>query len=316
MIFDDELKQIVDDAYDRAPLRSRARTSGERDVFDLLSKLDIDVRTEVPLYYEGQGLRMDFMINIDGKKGAIEFDGEQHFMCKNIWGGDERFNEDARRDSLKDELFKSLKLPMLRIRFDQQNMIEGIVKDFMKNSEFYVENRNPFLTGDNYKDLTKKPMSADYRLEILKNTPELDITPDLLERPVDSHEKNRIYGALQFKKSKNKDLSYLQGEKSPIDLGPTGWLLELQGRKMAIIAQDVSNFSSKAREYDLEINSMLESRGIPLVRIRSEQISKTSAILEDLFKRPSKYLKQHNSFLTDEHYQCDIYPTNDFKVKK
>ena len=45
-----------------------------------------------------------------------------------------------------------------------------------------------------------------------------------------------------------------------------------------------------------------ELSGIPLLRIRYDQIDKIEIMLDDLLTNPTKYLTQHNTFLTEEEY--------------
>lgn len=99
-------------------------------------------------------LRPDFVLYTDENnkiRGVIEFDGEQHqnfveFFFKTI----EEFIRRSNTDFVKQSLWEYLDIPMLRIRHDQVDMIDDMVKDFIDNPQNYIHNHNTYLSEDEY----------------------------------------------------------------------------------------------------------------------------------------------------------------------
>ncbi len=101
-----------------------------------------------------QKLRPDFVLYTDDNskiRGAIEFDGEQHqnfmeFFFKSI----KEFYMRNNADFVKQSLWEYLNIPMLRIRYDQIDMIDTMVTDFINNPQNYIHNHNTYLSEDEY----------------------------------------------------------------------------------------------------------------------------------------------------------------------
>lgn len=99
-------------------------------------------------------LRPDFVLYTDNDnkiRGVIEFDGEQHqnfveYFFKTI----EEFYRRSDADFVKQSLWEYLNIPMLRIRHDQVDMIDDMVKDFIDNPQNYIHNHNTYLSEDEY----------------------------------------------------------------------------------------------------------------------------------------------------------------------
>lgn len=99
-------------------------------------------------------LRPDFILYTDENnqiRGVIEFDGKQHqnfmeYFCKTI----EEFYRRSDADLVKQSLWEYLNIPMLRIRYDQVDMIDDMVKDFIDNPQNYIHNHNTYLSEDEY----------------------------------------------------------------------------------------------------------------------------------------------------------------------
>ena len=105
-------------------------------------------------------LRPDFVLYTDDDdkiRGVIEFDGEQHqnfveFFFKTI----EEFFKRSDVDFVKQGLWEYMNIPMLRIRYDQVDMIDDIVKDFVDNPKKYIKNHNTYLSEEEYWEPLKK----------------------------------------------------------------------------------------------------------------------------------------------------------------
>ena len=76
-----------------------------------------------------RSLKFDFYL--PKYNACIEFDGEQHFKTVEYWGGEEGFKNLQIKDSMKNIYCKVNNIPLLRIRFDEQD-IQKKVEDFIK----------------------------------------------------------------------------------------------------------------------------------------------------------------------------------------
>ncbi len=101
-----------------------------------------------------QRLRPDFVLYTDEDnkiRGVIEFDGEQHqnfveYFFKTI----EEFYRRSNADFVKQTFWEYMSIPMLRIRHDQIDMIDDMVKDFIDNPQNYIHNHNTYLSETEY----------------------------------------------------------------------------------------------------------------------------------------------------------------------
>lgn len=68
-------------------------------------------------------LKFDFAIFDDDMNilYLIEYDGQQHFVSKDFFGGEEGLKKTQERDSIKDEYCLKHNIPLIRLRFDLTN---------------------------------------------------------------------------------------------------------------------------------------------------------------------------------------------------
>lgn len=119
--------------------------------------------------------KIDFTIYKEGKIcKCIEFDGEQHFNNKHIHKTDEDYIKLIKNDDLKNEYLFEKRIPLLRIRYDQQDKIVEILNIFL-NNEVYTNRINPYLTNKQY--YTKR-MILNKRL-LIKNKANYEIKDHL-----------------------------------------------------------------------------------------------------------------------------------------
>lgn len=62
---------------------------------------------------------------------CIEYDGEQHFFVKNIWGGEKEFKLIKKRDKIKNEYCKNNNIHFLRIKYNEE--IKPKINNYIKN---------------------------------------------------------------------------------------------------------------------------------------------------------------------------------------
>ena len=108
-------------------------------------------------------LRPDFVLYRDKDNkitGVVEFDGEQHFnFVEYFFKVIEEFLKRSDADFVKNSLWEYLEIPMLRIRYDQVDLIDEMVLDFITKPEKYITNHNTYLTEDEYWAELKKNLN-------------------------------------------------------------------------------------------------------------------------------------------------------------
>lgn len=94
----------------------------ERLISDYLSSLNVSF---IPQYSykdckDCNVLRFDFALLNESQEvyQLIEYDGQQHFIPIDYWGGEEGLRKSQHRDKIKDEYCKSHNIPLLRLRYD------------------------------------------------------------------------------------------------------------------------------------------------------------------------------------------------------
>lgn len=104
---------------------------GEKNIEEILKALNI--RYFCQQGFKGlafkKSLKFDFYLPYHN--ACIEFDGEQHFKSVEYWRGEKGFKELQAKDNLKNLFCKENNMPLLRIRFDEQN-IESAIKEFLR----------------------------------------------------------------------------------------------------------------------------------------------------------------------------------------
>lgn len=108
---------------------------GELGVAKHLTLRDLEYMTQVSfkdLKYKGN-LRYDFAIIKNNKIDAlIEFDGEQHYRPIEFFGGDEAFKKQQFKDKLKTNYARDNGIPLIRIRFDEYDILDFILDTKLK----------------------------------------------------------------------------------------------------------------------------------------------------------------------------------------
>ena len=74
---------------------------------------------------------LPFDIYLNSYNALIEFDGEQHYKSIDYFGGDESFELCKIRDNIKNEYCKNKNIPLLRIKYNQINQIDSLLKEYI-----------------------------------------------------------------------------------------------------------------------------------------------------------------------------------------
>lgn len=113
-------------------------SKGEKEISDILNSLNIKY-TPQKRFSEckyKKTLPFDFYIHNKKSKLLIEFDGRQHFESVNRWGGEEEFQIIQLRDQIKNDFAKEKNIPLLRIPCTEQDNIEKILTNKLKELNF------------------------------------------------------------------------------------------------------------------------------------------------------------------------------------
>ena len=107
------------------------QSHGERTVAQILTKLNISFKEQVSLrnpYNEGHKFRLDFWI--PSLKVIIEYNGKQHYIPIEYFGGELKFIEQQKRDSDLRKTCEKANIHLLEISYKEKD-IEKIIKDFI-----------------------------------------------------------------------------------------------------------------------------------------------------------------------------------------
>ena len=121
---------------------------GEKIIKDYLTKCGLSFEEEYSVNIKNHLRRYDFKVNFKGKPHFIEFDGEQHFFPVEQFGGEESFKVQQIADFDKNKYAKQNDIPLLRIRFDQKEIIPKLIDSFFENPPKH--RFNPVLDNKKY----------------------------------------------------------------------------------------------------------------------------------------------------------------------
>ena len=113
-------------------------SKGEKAISNILSYLNINYTPQkrFPECKYKNTLPFDFYVHNKKSKLLIEFDGRQHFESVEIFGGDDGLKETQFRDEIKNDFALSKNIPLLRIPYTEQDNIEKILTNKLKELNF------------------------------------------------------------------------------------------------------------------------------------------------------------------------------------
>ena len=104
-----------------------AKSKGNKEIYDFLQNKKIKFETEKRFNSCKYKIPLPFDFYIPSKKILIEYDGEQHFIAIDFWGGEAGLLERIIKDKIKNSWSKKNGYTLYRIRFDE-NIIQKLVK--------------------------------------------------------------------------------------------------------------------------------------------------------------------------------------------
>lgn len=117
------------------PNCGRGGSKGEQAIRNILESIGCSYKPQYSLRDKEnkRTFRYDFAL-IDEQGNAIkliEFDGIQHFKSIKQFGGDKSYNKRIEVDEYKNSVAKNKNIPLLRIRYDEIDQVDTIVKEFV-----------------------------------------------------------------------------------------------------------------------------------------------------------------------------------------
>lgn len=113
-------------------------SKGEKTISDILNSLGIKYTAQkrFPECKHKNPLPFDFYVHNKKSKLLIEFDGIQHFKPIEYFGGEDVLRDTQFRDKIKNDFAKEKDIPILRIPYTEQDNIESILTNKLKELDF------------------------------------------------------------------------------------------------------------------------------------------------------------------------------------
>lgn len=94
---------------------------GERFVGEVLREILPDVvNWQYPLFFNNRKYLIDYEVEIDGKQYFIEYNGGQHYFPVKLWGGEDGFMKQQKRDSEIVEYCEKNNIKLIIIKYDMK----------------------------------------------------------------------------------------------------------------------------------------------------------------------------------------------------
>lgn len=110
-------------------------SKGEREISHLLTENNIKY---IPQYkFDGcvDKRKLPFDFYLPDYNTCIEYDGEQHFKSKTVFGGDEAFNDRVNKDKIKNAFCENNNINLIRINYKENIKNELKIKIDMEKKE-------------------------------------------------------------------------------------------------------------------------------------------------------------------------------------
>lgn len=120
-------------------------SKGERVVYNTLKKYEerwgiknIESEKTFDDLKDTSYLRLDFYFEIENKRFAIEFDGEQHFRPVDRFGGEEGFKKTRQRDAIKNQWCWDNEIRLLRIPYYNISRVEDSILALIRFPDHFL----------------------------------------------------------------------------------------------------------------------------------------------------------------------------------
>jgi len=106
-------------------------SKGEREIRCLLEQNNVDFETQKTFKNCRNINPLPFDFYLPKNNILIEFDGEQHFISKECFGGEKGFNKTQKNDQIKNKYCEKHNIKLFRISY-QDNILEKLENIFLK----------------------------------------------------------------------------------------------------------------------------------------------------------------------------------------
>ena len=107
-------------------------SKGERRIKNFLDKNNIKYQTQYKFEDCKDIHQLPFDFFLEEYKTCIEYDGKQHFIPIESWGGEKELEKTKKHDNIKDIYCKENKIKLIRIPYYDYKKIEEILKEQLK----------------------------------------------------------------------------------------------------------------------------------------------------------------------------------------
>ena len=141
-----DFKQIPSSHLRGSGCPSCKHSTGEKMIQNFLKKMNIKYTTQKNFYgcmNEDTNRLLPFDLYVPEFHTCIEFDGYQHFIPVERWGGEDNLKEIQRRDNIKNQYCKDNDINLIRIPYTMSKLdiVELLNKSFDKNLVIEVNKR-------------------------------------------------------------------------------------------------------------------------------------------------------------------------------
>lgn len=122
-------KQKTSDHLNGSGCPKCSSSKGEKEILKHLKENKISFESEKTFNNCKHKNKLSFDFYLPIQNTAIEYDGLQHFQPVEYFGGEKRFNEDQKRDKMKNKYCKENNITLIRIPYWKKNDIYNILKN-------------------------------------------------------------------------------------------------------------------------------------------------------------------------------------------
>ena len=131
------------------PNCKRTNSKGETIIANYFNRVGVKYIKNYPVYLHKDPNPKFFDFYVPNY-GFVEFDGMQHFKPVTHFGGEQAFEKRREFDSRKTQYCRDNNISLLRIRFDQLELLDDMLRDFITNNTKYKTRYNTYISDNEY----------------------------------------------------------------------------------------------------------------------------------------------------------------------
>lgn len=144
-------------------------TTGEKLIQGLLKKMGVQYTTQKTFYgcnNDKTDRMLPFDIYVPEFHTCIEYDGYQHFIPVERWGGEETLKDTQYRDEIKNQYCKENDINLIRIPYtmDKVQIVDILNKNFNKDLVVTINKRTKWIDTNIREEVKKYKNRSEFRL--------------------------------------------------------------------------------------------------------------------------------------------------------